>query len=334
MIELKDLTSQDYTLLSCSKKGWNSDGKAYQSFMNVLKRYIALFGTASCIDFVDINFPQIYINDKLLRNRGFRLIRCDFHGKVIFENITFLEQFDMQMCECFEELSFRNIVFEKEVNIMENIYHKKTIFENITFLDTINFYGLSCKESILFKNFTFHNEAEFSNIFVKNICMIRAFKSLEFFQWDELFCVYNIAQYDWNQREEYLQNYLKEDSILDLHNIKIVEEIKTLFPEDAKEIDKRLIETTDTWSCYFFIEYFADITGVYLKRKNYIQAKAHLKYIETKFNNAEDKIAKILNDGYVENILYQLNPKERKEVWEHIPKGIQERYIRIWGRIK
>jgi len=324
------LSPEEYKLLSCSKANWHTDGKAYQNFIALLKRYIELFGTAETIDFVDISFPQIYINDKLLKNRGVRFIRCNFYRKVIFEDMTFSEQFDMQMCECFQEVGFRNIIFEKEANIMENVYHKKITFENIIFLDAIDFYALSCKNSVLFQDLTFHKEADFSNIYVTNRCMIRDLKGLEFFKWDELFCVYNTAQYDWNQREEYLQNYLRSDSILDLNKIKIVEEIKTLFPEDAREVDKRLIETTDTWSCYFFIEYFSDVTGIYLKRKNYTQAKKHLDYFNHKLKSSNEEIVKIIDIPYVENILWQLNPKEKKEVWKHIPKGIQERYKRIW----
>ena len=327
-----DLTQEEYTILSCNKENWDKKEKRYMQFMKTLKKYIASWGTALSIDFNDIAFPEIIIDKDILGNRGMHLMNCTFYGEVTFENIVFEGLVRIQDCVFEGIATFQDIVFQEDTTIACNHHHGVSIFKDIIFHNELYFSNIEFTKRAFYENLHFYKDADFNDILLKDGCKILELKGLEFFKWDALFCVYYTPHCFWDAREEYMENYL-QDNINDKQKIELTQEIKNLFPDVAEEVNKRLIESSDDWSCYFFLEFFVDVTSRHLQRREYTQATAHLEYIEKKMKYGDDELESLLDVAYIENLLWELKPHEKKRVWEYLPTGIQNRYARIWGSL-
>ncbi|MBN2824887.1 MAG: hypothetical protein JXQ76_06155, partial [Campylobacterales bacterium] len=130
---MQDLTQEEYALLSCSKEGWQKGQERYTLFIEILKRYIELWGTAISIDFNEMCFPEIIFDDALIANRGMQMRDCIFYGSVTFENIVFSDYVWINNCTYHSETIFQNLQFMKEIDWMGCTYKQKSLFLNIKF---------------------------------------------------------------------------------------------------------------------------------------------------------------------------------------------------------
>lgn len=206
-----NLTQEEYALLSCSKEGWYKEQERYTQFMDILKRYIELWGTAVSIDFIDFCFPEITFNGNLIDNRGMQMINCTFYGKVTFKDIVFEENVRIQECTYHNEVVYENLKFRKDISWIECIYEKQSRFKNLIFVGELYTSWNTFENDVLFEQFTLHYQSDLSSIVLKSKLKIVDLKGIEFFKWDELRCIYNSPQCEWEDKELYLDNYFKKN---------------------------------------------------------------------------------------------------------------------------
>ncbi len=331
MIFNNDLSKKEYKILSCAKSGWDISEKRYLDFMNILKRYIEYWATPENINFNGIYFPEMIIDEKLFGNKGIHIFNCIFYGEVHFKNIEFSDLVRIQDCIFRKKVYWNKLIFKKDSAIMCNQFIEECSFENCTFYDELYFSSNEFNRKVFFENIEFNQKADFVDNILKDGCEIKRLQRLEFFEWDSLFCIYNTPECIWDAREEYINHYMSEKNMNNKLKIDLTLEIKSLFPEVKRDVNKRLLENANDWSCYFFLEAFVDITNKYLRKREYTKAIEHLVYVEKKMKNGNDELVSLLDVAYIENLLWDLERDEKKRAWKYLPIGIQNRYTRIWG---
>jgi len=325
-----NLTQEEYALLSCSKDGWYKKQERYTQFMDILKRYIELWGTAVSIDFIDFCFPEITFNGDLIGNRGMQMINCSFYGKVSFKDTVFKEECRIQDCIFHQEAIYKNLLFNGEATWVLNSYKQQVTYQSLTFKDEFFLSSQTYEDHVAFEKLEFCSEADFNSLDCKKEFKIIDLKGIEFFKWDDLICVYNSPQCEWDDQELFLENYFKKNPD-DLKTFKLANELKEVFPEEMDRVNQKLIDNDWSWSCYYYIEYFGSITKQYLGKKEYAKAKRHLDFFENKLRTSDKELTHLISVAYVENILWQLNHKQQKEAWKYIPPRVKGEYEKIWS---
>lgn len=322
------LTEEEYHVLSCNKKDWNDNNVLVKNFMAILKKYIFNYATEEGIDFSEISFPTIAFDPNLIASQSINFYNCVFYGEVKFDSLVLAAGMRIQSSIFWDTVYMINIRFGGDVTILDNTFNHKIFYKNLIFEDEFLFADIRCSEKLVFENLEFLAEADIHDIYLKQGCNVGDIKGLKFFDWHELICVYDAPEYIWHDRDTYIEHYMEDN---DIRTMKLAREIKAEFPKASKELNKRLSETSQMWSCYFFLEYFAEVTNSRLKSRDYREAEKHMLFMQKKIKQGDEDIASLLDVAYIENLMWNFSSREKKEVWGHIPTGIQNRYNRIWS---
>ena len=112
------------------------------------------------------------------------------------------------------------------------------------------------------------------------------------------------------------------------------EELRRLFPKDAKYADKSAKAYADddsAWTVWF--EAFAERTRKAFRRGDEATAVAHMTYMSDKLEKADADARYAIDVDYVENFLYKLSLKKKRWAWTLIPQNLKDLYVAFWGEI-
>jgi len=314
-------------ILYSNKKNWKSNDSRRGEFKLALNRYIASFSSSKHIDFLNISFPYIVFDNKSIDASSINFFDCTFYGEVKFMALSFDKAINIQNCIFWDKFQMFDIVFNDNITILDNDFYAKSYYKNLLFKGELSFIDIHCHDTLIFDNLEFNAQTNINDIFLQQGCTVTRIKGLSFFDWDELLCVYDTPECIWDDRDIYIESYMKDN---DIKSMNLAREIKKYFPEIHKDIDMELTKNNYMWSCYSFLEYFSNVTNSALKSKRYAEATKQLLFIQKKIKNADDDMVSLLDVAYVENLMWSFRADEKKEAWKYIPTIIQNRYNHIW----
>ncbi len=320
------LSPEEYQKLYCSKEGWQRGEKRYDEFITLLKRHIEYYQSNTQIDLTSISFPEITFDQELLGTASVFTSGSEFYGDVVFENLMFKDKVYISGCSFLGKCCFENTVFRQNATIMFNTFKQETILKELTFKEEASFTDNAFHDALLLDTLTFYKEASFTDSILHQKSVIKNINGIEWFEWDDLYCM-NYEQCEWSELDKYIVQ--KEPKKVRL--IKLVHEIKKEFPEVIDEIKEELYQTGMGWSCYFWIEKFGYLTRDILRKREYTRAQKYLNFMDKTLKNADPDMTNTIEVGYVENILYDLTHKQKKEAWKYLPDRTKKSYAMIWG---
>lgn len=112
------------------------------------------------------------------------------------------------------------------------------------------------------------------------------------------------------------------------------EELRALFPKDAKIVDRKMMRDheTDTLWTFWFTD-FADRTRLAFQSGDEVTAVAHMTYMSEKLEGADADARYAIGVDYVENFLDGLSLKNQRWAWTLIPQNLKDLYVAFWGEI-
>ena len=325
-LSISSLSTEEHQVLSYSKKNWQKSEERYSDFFFILGKYIEHYQTSPQIDLSFISFPEITFNHELLGSASIFINDATFYGDTVFENLVFEEKVHISGGSFLGKCHFENIIFHKDANIMHNTFEQEVTLKELTFKEEAFFADNVYHGTLLLDTLTFSKEASFSDSLLSLKCVIKDINGIEWFDWDDLYCV-NYEQCEWDALDEYIAR--KEQNEIRLINL--VKEIKQEFPEVIDEIKEELYQSSLGWSCYFWIEKFGYLTRDLLRRREYGQAQKYLNFMDKALKTDDPNMKNTIETGYVENILYDLAQKQQKEAWKYIPERTKRSYAALWS---
>jgi len=315
-------------ILTEPKTEWQRDQTRYRDFLVAFQKYLFSFGESATINLVGIAFPPIAFGEDIAFPEKVHFYNCTFHGDLLVKNVRHRQPLRVQECRFMGEVRIENSVFAS-MDQLENTFESEVHWSDLTFEGEVYCSYHVCKEKMYMTDVTFRDQADFDSIFLQKGCEIHGIDGLEYLHWGGLLCAYDTDVCQWEDRETYIQNFRKEDDP-DILLIELARKVKKRFPEASSRVVTRLIETTNEWSCYFFLEYFAEETNRLLRQKNYREADVQLLFFQKLIAEGNDEVRSILDVAYVENLMWDFDDKQRTEAWKHIPDRIKDRYEKIW----
>ena len=322
------LSDEEQYILNCSKEGWRDNDEQYNVFMAALKKYIAHYQSCLQIDFSSIFFPKITFDQHLLGDASICIVNSTFYDDAIFENLIFLENVQIQQCNFLGDCHFEDIHFYRDAVLLVNTFKRRVTFKKMIFEGEAFFVDNVYNGNLLLDTLTFSQEASFYDSLLKQKCMIKNIKGVEWFEWDDLYCI-NDGQCEWEELEVYI-------ALKDPHDIKLIDfvrEIKGRFPELVDMIKEELYQESSGGSCFQWIEKFGYITRDLLRNRQYEQAKVYLDFMDKALRGATPELKDTIEVGYVENILYDLTQQQKKDAWKYLAEKTKESYNSLWGSI-
>jgi len=115
---------------------------------------------------------------------------------------------------------------------------------------------------------------------------------------------------------------------------KLIERIRSAFPEDAWVADKRTTDlgfdphdTPPQW-----IEHFSRRTTDALTGGDNDRATAHLALLSGLLRIADSTTLECIDVYYVEPLMWGMSAEAKRDAWKLIPKNLQDWYVRMWGQ--
>lgn len=83
---------------------------------------------------------------------------------------------------------------------------------------------------------------------------------------------------------------------------------------------------------YLWVEAFADTTNQLIRERNEQEFQKHLVFFSKQLDRGNDLIKKCIDVSYVENLMWNLENKDKKWAWPQIPKNLKRLYLVMWGK--
>ncbi|MBW1783419.1 MAG: hypothetical protein JRL30_22085 [Deltaproteobacteria bacterium] len=110
--------------------------------------------------------------------------------------------------------------------------------------------------------------------------------------------------------------------------------IRRALPNAAAKTDKIMHERgyeSEEDSEHLWVEALADVTNAHIQQRNQKEVKTQLRFFSEQFDRGPDAVKNCIDVSYVENLMWNLPPEDKKWVWPQIPENLQHLYIAIWG---
>lgn len=123
-----------------------------------------------------------------------------------------------------------------------------------------------------------------------------------------------------------------------LPNNELSEFIKSIRQElcdAAKKTDQIMLSRgfdPDGEFYYLWVEAFADTTNQLIRERNEQEFQKHLVFFSKQLDRGNDLIKKCIDVSYVENLMWNLENKDKKWAWPQIPKNLKRLYLVMWGK--
>jgi len=82
---------------------------------------------------------------------------------------------------------------------------------------------------------------------------------------------------------------------------------------------------------HLWVEQLADVTNEFLRQKNFEEATKQLNFFASSYNSGNYHVKNCIDVSYAENLMWNLEPKDKKQAWLVIPRELKALYIAIWG---
>ncbi|MBL8261763.1 MAG: hypothetical protein JNM58_04995 [Xanthomonadaceae bacterium] len=118
------------------------------------------------------------------------------------------------------------------------------------------------------------------------------------------------------------------------HEAKIVDRIRAALPQTALEVDAWLsargmsIEDGE----YMWMDGLSNLTMEALRLGEYDRATTHMRCLCALLESADEATIRFIDVGYVEGLMWDMDDKQKKRAWPHIPGPLRELYVDFWGQ--
>lgn len=114
---------------------------------------------------------------------------------------------------------------------------------------------------------------------------------------------------------------------------RIVQAIRTAFPEDALGVDEILHRIGYGEDAYHaWIEMFSQQTSDAIRRQDFCKATDHLQLVASLLDPGDEEIIRCIDVSYVESLMWDIkDEKLLRAGWKIIPKKLKDLYVAMWG---
>ena len=116
---------------------------------------------------------------------------------------------------------------------------------------------------------------------------------------------------------------------------KFIKTIRRALPDAAAETDdimrKRGFDS-EADAGYLWVEAFADVTNMCIRRRDQDEVRKQLDFFSKQLDQGTDTVKNYIDVSYVENLMWDLAPKDKKWVWPLIPENLKKLYVTMWGK--
>jgi hypothetical protein len=116
---------------------------------------------------------------------------------------------------------------------------------------------------------------------------------------------------------------------------KFIKTIRRALPDAAAETDdimhKRDFDSeADAGSLW--VEALADVTNMCIRRRDQDEVRKQLDFFSKQLDQGTDTVKNYIDVSYVENLMWDLAPKDKKWVWPLILENLKKLYVTMWGK--
>jgi hypothetical protein len=115
---------------------------------------------------------------------------------------------------------------------------------------------------------------------------------------------------------------------------KIVASVRAAFPDEARSVDKILLDDCFEVeeSPHIWLEHFSQLTTDAIKAGQFDHASAHLNLISHLLEGADELAVQCIEVAYVESLLWDIKDRSKKHAgWLLIPENLRALYLGMWG---
>lgn len=109
-----------------------------------------------------------------------------------------------------------------------------------------------------------------------------------------------------------------------------VESIRKSLPEESLRVDGILDENVHGLG-FQWVETFADVTNADIRRRDEKKLGNQFEFFSKAYDRGSAIVKNCIDVSYVENLMWDLGPKDKKWAWPLIPSNLQALYIQMWG---
>ena len=114
----------------------------------------------------------------------------------------------------------------------------------------------------------------------------------------------------------------------------VVARIRNRFTEEAKRTDNWLIERG--WdepeeALHIWLEAFADRTTEAAQAQEWKLVEEHTNFVALEYRKGSEKVRHLIDVSYAENLMWNLEDKEKNIAWPYVAKEVRELYEQMWG---
>jgi hypothetical protein len=115
--------------------------------------------------------------------------------------------------------------------------------------------------------------------------------------------------------------------------LRIVESIRTAFPEEAALADQALARDGYDENAHFtWLERFSEFTTDAIKQRGFSVATKHLNLLSGLLARGDEATVRCIDVAYVEPLMWDIKDEElKREGWRLFPANIRKLFIAMWA---
>lgn len=113
-----------------------------------------------------------------------------------------------------------------------------------------------------------------------------------------------------------------------------VQAIRNALPEAAQKTDHMMRGRgwdSDEGAEYIWVEALADVTNMYVRRRDQQEVEKHLRFFAVELDRRSDAVKNCIDVSYVENLMWDLKREDKAWFWPRIPENLRKLYVAFWG---
>ncbi len=119
----------------------------------------------------------------------------------------------------------------------------------------------------------------------------------------------------------------------DTPETRLVARLRDALPEVSAAVDawlaQRGIDLDD--GPYMWLDGLSNLTMEALKAGEFERASACMKYMSALVEEGDEATIRIVDVGYVEGLLWDMDDRQKRRAWRHIPAPLRKLYADVWG---
>lgn len=113
-----------------------------------------------------------------------------------------------------------------------------------------------------------------------------------------------------------------------------INQIRRNLPEAAAMTDEIIRERgfdSGTDIEYIWVEALADVTSMYIRRRNQDGLRKVLTFFSRQFDAGTETVKNCIDASFVENLMWDLVSEDRQWIWSRLPGNLKKLYVAMWG---